>query len=56
LESFLKRSVPAWLELGDYEAVALWMKPAYWRPGDDPIDTLLKCYDYRPGVAPPEYA
>jgi len=56
LERFLKRRVPIWLGPdGNYDGVALWMKIAHWRPGDDPIATLLRCYTYLDGLTPPTY-
>ena len=56
LERFLQRRVPIWLGPdGNYDGVALWMKIAHWRPGDDPIATLLKSYTYLDGLAPPQY-
>ena len=54
LNAFLKRSVPAWLgHQGNYRRAARWMKIAFWKPGDDPIATCLKCYDYLPFNPPP---
>jgi hypothetical protein len=56
LNSFLKRNVrAAWLDRGLYTDVALWMKIAFWKPGDDPIETLLRCYDYLPDFERPQY-
>ncbi len=56
LETFLKRSVKEWLgRYGNFITAALWMKIAHWKPGDDPIATLLRCYDYLPGLKPPKY-
>ena len=55
IDTFFKRKIPVWLDRdGLYDTAALWMKLAFWKPGDDPIATLLKCYDYLPGVARPE--
>jgi hypothetical protein len=52
----LKRSVkPVWLDFGHATTVALWMKVAFWKPGDDPIATLLKCYQFMPEFEPPKY-
>jgi hypothetical protein len=58
LESFLKRSVNAWLADGHYMHAALWMKVAHWREGGplSPQETVRKCYDYLPGVFPPDVA
>jgi hypothetical protein len=55
IETFLKRHVPQWLSGGHSPAVARWMKIAFWKPGDDPIATLLRCYDYLPDLQPPKY-
>lgn len=56
LETFLKRSVKEWLGRdGSYTSAARWMKIAHWHPSDDPIATLLRCYDYLPGLKPPTY-
>ncbi len=44
-----------WLDRGQYDTVALWMKIAFWQPGDDPVATLLRCYDYLPGFERPQY-
>jgi hypothetical protein len=41
--------------IANYDGVALWMKIAHWRPGDDPVATLLKSYTYLDGLAPPQY-
>jgi hypothetical protein len=54
LDMFLKRSVGEWIR-GHYTTVARWMKIAHWKPGDDPIATVLRCYDYLPGLKPPKY-
>lgn len=53
LDMFLKRSVGEWM-CGHYSTVARWMKIAHWKPGDDPIATVLRCYDYLPGLKPPK--
>jgi hypothetical protein len=55
IETFLKRSVQEWLSVGQAATVAQWMKIAFWKPGDDPIATLLHSYDYLPGLEPPKY-
>jgi hypothetical protein len=56
LDSFFKRSMrSAWLDYGLRDTVALWTKIAFWRPGDDPIATLLRCYDYLPEFERPKY-
>ena len=55
LDRFLKRNVPKWCDGGQVQTLARWMKIAFWKPGDDPVATLLKCYDYLPGLSPPEY-
>lgn len=55
LEAFLKRNVPVWLNTGLYDTTARWMKRAFWKPGDDPVATLLKCYDYMPEHIAPDY-
>ena len=56
IQSFLKRNVPSWLgHEWDFDATAQWMKIAFWKPGDDPIATFLKCYDYLPGIEAPAY-
>jgi hypothetical protein len=56
LDSFFKRNMrEQWLDRGQYDTVALWMKIAFWRPGDDPIATLLRCYDYLPEFERPKY-
>jgi hypothetical protein len=54
LDMFLKRSVGEWM-CGHYSTVARWMKIAHWKPGDDSIATVLRCYDYLPGLKPPKY-
>ncbi len=57
LERFLMRNMDStWLASGHYGRAAEWMKIAHWRAGDDPIATVLRCYDYLPGRAPPAYA
>ncbi len=56
LRSFLKRNMHShWLDRGLYRRVAQWMKIAFWKPGDDPIATLLKCYEFMPEFEPPKY-
>ncbi len=56
LRSFLKRNVfSEWLSRGQYDTAARWMKIAHWKPGDDPIATLLKCYDYMDQFETPQY-
>lgn len=56
LETFLKRSVKEWLgRYGAFSTAARWMRIAHWQPGDDPIATLLRCYDYLPDLKPPKY-
>jgi hypothetical protein len=56
LDSFLKRNMRSeWLNRGLFTSVATWMKIAFWKPGDDPIATLLKCYDYLPDLQRPRY-
>ncbi len=55
LKSFLKRNVATWLGHGHRDTTAVWMKLAFWKPGDDPVATLLKCYNYLPGLEPPKY-
>jgi hypothetical protein len=54
LEKFLMGQVDTeWLAAGHYDRAAEWMKIAHWRTGDDPIATVLRCYDYLPGrIAP----
>ncbi len=56
LDAFLTRSIPQWLGQGRFTAAAGWMKIAHWQFVDDPIATLLRCYDYLPGLEPPEYS
>ncbi len=56
LTTFFRRNVRStWLDRGHYTTVALWMKIAYWKPDDDPIATLLKCYEFMPELQPPKY-
>jgi hypothetical protein len=55
VNTFLKRNVPAWCDGGNYQTLSRWMKIAFWKPADDPIATLLKCYNYLPGLEPPAY-
>jgi hypothetical protein len=56
LDSFFKRNMRSeWLNRGLFTSVATWMKIAFWKPGDDPIATLLKCYDYLPDLQRPRY-
>ncbi len=56
LETFLKRSAKEWLgQYGTFCTAARWMKIAHWKQDDDPIATLLRCYDYLPGLIPPNY-
>jgi hypothetical protein len=55
LQAFLLRRIPEMYQHADYQRIALWMKLAFWHPGDDPIATLLKCLDYLPGIHRPEY-
>jgi hypothetical protein len=55
-QTFLKRSVKEWLgRYGAFSSAARWMKIAHWQPGDDPIATLLRCYDYLPDLRSPKY-
>lgn len=51
----MKRNVAAWLDSGHQNRMTKWMKIAFWKPGDDLITTLLKCYDYLPDLEPPAY-
>ena len=54
--SFLKRNMRSeWFNRGQRTTAALWMKLAFWKPGDDPIATLLRCYDFMPEFEPPQY-
>jgi len=56
-ERFLKRSVPGWLDRGQFPTVARWMKLAYWRGEESrqaAWQSLLRCYDFLPGVNRPE--
>ena len=55
LDAFLTRSIPQWLGQGRFTTAARWMKIAHWQYVDDPIATLLRCYDYLPGLDPPPY-
>jgi len=55
LDAFLKRNVVAWADKSFFQYIAIWMKIAHWKPGDDATRSLLKCYDYLPGVEPPKY-
>lgn len=55
LKAFLSRSVPKWLGRGHFTTAARWMKIAHWQYIDDPFASLLRCYDYLSGLAPPEY-
>jgi hypothetical protein len=56
VDTFLKRRVPQWLGYdGAYTDAAHWMKLAFWKKRDDPIATVLRCYDYLPGLKPPKY-
>ena len=56
LHSFLKRNVRSeWLDRGQQTTAARWMKIAFWKPGDDPVATFLKCYDYLGDFEPPKY-
>ena len=56
LRSFLKRNVYSkWLSRGQYDTAARWMKVAHWKPGDDPIATLQKCYDSMEQCEAPQY-
>lgn len=56
VDIFLKRRIPQWLDDdGRYTDAARWMKLAFWKKGDDPIATMLRCYDYLPGLKPPKY-
>jgi hypothetical protein len=55
-ETFLRRHVPEWLGWqGRVIDTARWMKLAHWKNGDDPVATLLRAYDYLPGLKPPKY-
>jgi hypothetical protein len=56
LNAFLARCVPEWLSRGHFTTVARWMKIAHWQPGSDPVATILRCYDYLPGLNPPDYS
>src|SRR5690606_32321194 len=56
LDAFLFRSIPEWLGRGRFTTAARWMKIAHWKYVDDPIATLLRCYDYLPGLDPPAYS
>ena len=53
LHIFFKRQVPYWLGHGQYSTAARWMKIAFWQPGREPIATVLRCYDYLPGLERP---
>ena len=54
VETFLKRSMAReWLDRGQFDTVAVWMMLTQWKPGDDPIATLLKCYKYLPNLTCP---
>lgn len=56
INTFLKRRVPQWLGIeARRDDAARWMKIAFWKKKDDPIATLLRCYDYLPGLKPPKY-
>ena len=56
IDTFLKRRVSQWLGYdGAYTDAAHWMKLAFWKKGDDPIATVLRCYDYLPGLKRPKY-
>ena len=56
VDTFLKRRVSRWLGYeGAYTDAAHWMKLAFWKKGEDPITTVLRCYDYLPGLKPPKY-
>jgi hypothetical protein len=54
LNTFIKRRIGDWME-GLYTTAARWMKIAHWKPGDDPIATILRVYDYLPELEPPKY-
>jgi hypothetical protein len=56
INTFLKRRIPQWLGGdGRWTGAARWMKLAFWNKGEDPIATVLRCYDYLPGLKPPKY-
>ncbi len=56
IDRFLNRRIPQWLGGdGHWTGAARWMKLAFWKKGDDPIATVLRCYDYLPGLKPPKY-
>lgn len=47
MSRFLKRHVDTkWLARGHALRAACWMKIAYWQSGNDPIETIMKCYDF----------
>jgi hypothetical protein len=41
-----------WLGKGHYRTAAVWMKVAFWSPGERAIETVLRCYDFLPQDAP----
>jgi hypothetical protein len=56
LETFLQRTVKEWLgRYGAFSTAARWMKIAHWQRDDDPVATLLRCYDYLPDLKAPKY-
>jgi hypothetical protein len=55
VNTFLKRHVRQWLAGGHWTRAARWMKIAFWKKGDDPIATVLRFYDYLPGLKRPKY-
>jgi hypothetical protein len=56
IDTFLKRRIPQWLGGdGHWTGAARWTKLAFWKKPDDPIATVLRCYDYLPGLKPPKY-
>jgi hypothetical protein len=55
-DGFLKRTVPELLGHGNYSGAARWMKLFFWN-GEESRDaawkSVLRCYDYLPGVKQP---
>jgi ribosomal protein L30/L7E len=56
LNNFLSHQVPEFLDHGNYQAMARWLKIAFWNENPQRLsafETVRKCYDYLPNVVRP---
>lgn len=54
IDATFRDLIPECLSEGDYSRVTRWMKCAFWQPGMNAASSLLRCYDYLPGLQAPE--